>query len=101
MPRTAFTAPIGLPFPPCPDIIWYSVGRHSRVSLIPSNDATRHTINRTIDIGSCLDAPADDFDGRARPYDGDGDGTPGYDIGAYEVGALLEPATYLLLVVVA
>jgi len=46
-----------------------------------------------IDHGSAAGAPGTDFDGQARPY-----GT-GYDIGAYEVGAPLEPAAYLPLVV--
>lgn len=37
-----------------------------------------------VDAGSDLDAPFDDFDGRSRPQDGDRDGHPHIDIGAYE-----------------
>lgn len=37
-----------------------------------------------IDAGTPLNAPAADFDGEARPQDGDGDGFAGYDIGADE-----------------
>ncbi len=37
-----------------------------------------------IDVGNDLDAPADDADGTARPYDGDVDGTATTDMGAYE-----------------
>ena len=37
-----------------------------------------------IDAGSAVGAPSDDFDGRVRPLDGNGDGTAAYDIGAYE-----------------
>jgi hypothetical protein len=51
-----------------------------------------------IDRGSAADAPADDLDGRPRPWDGDGDGTAGYDIGAYELGAPMEYRLYLPLV---
>jgi hypothetical protein len=43
-----------------------------------------------IDRGSAVDAPADDYDGHARPQDGDQDGVAGYDIGAYEVIAYSE-----------
>ena len=40
-----------------------------------------------IDAGSPLLAPALDFDGAPRPFDGDGDGTPAFDIGAFEFPA--------------
>ncbi|MBN2390924.1 MAG: right-handed parallel beta-helix repeat-containing protein [Anaerolineae bacterium] len=40
--------------------------------------------SHAIDAGSAIDAPVDDFDGRTRPLDGDGDSVAGYDIGAYE-----------------
>jgi len=37
-----------------------------------------------IDAGSAAGAPSDDFDGRSRPLDGNGDGNAAYDIGSYE-----------------
>jgi hypothetical protein len=52
-----------------------------------------------IDQGSAVDAPTNDLDGRLRPWDGDGDGMVGYDIGAYEVGAQMEYAISLPLVI--
>ena len=51
-----------------------------------------------IDQGSAVDAPADDLDGRLRPWDGDGNGTAEYGIGAYEVGAPMRYQVYLPLV---
>ena len=41
-----------------------------------------------IDSGNSLDAPANDFDGTARPLDGDGMVGPQIDIGAFESPAL-------------
>ncbi len=37
-----------------------------------------------IDAGSPVNAPSNDFDGATRPLDGNDDGTPAYDMGAYE-----------------
>ncbi len=42
-----------------------------------------------IDAGSSVGAPATDFDGRTRPFDGDGDGNALVDIGAFEFGRLI------------
>ena len=41
-----------------------------------------------IDEGSAVGAPADDLAGRARALDGDADGVPAVDIGAYECDAV-------------
>jgi len=41
-----------------------------------------------IDSGSSVDAPAIDYDGTARPLDGDGNASPEFDIGAFEAPAL-------------
>lgn len=43
-----------------------------------------------IDAGSATNAPVDDFDGRSRPLDGNGDGVAAYDIGAFETPFLSE-----------
>jgi hypothetical protein len=40
-----------------------------------------------IDAGTAAGAPDTDLDGNRRPLDGDGDGTPGVDMGAYEFKA--------------
>ena len=45
-----------------------------------------------VDRGSAVDAPADDYDGSARPQDGDQSGAAECDIGAYEVVAYTEHA---------
>ena len=41
-----------------------------------------------IDTGNSVDAPVIDFEGTARPLDGDGDTVPEVDIGAFEAPAL-------------
>jgi hypothetical protein len=45
-----------------------------------------------IENGIADSAPKDDFEGNPRPQDGDGDGNPQFDIGAYEAS----PHTLLL-----
>ncbi len=40
--------------------------------------------SQAIDAGSALGAPANDYKGNLRPVDGNGDGIPATDIGAYE-----------------
>jgi hypothetical protein len=46
--------------------------------------AGRYT-SKAVRATACVQAPADDFDGLARRRDGNGDGTPAVDIGAFEV----------------
>ncbi len=45
-----------------------------------------HLVNGSpaIDFGNAAYGYSSDFDGRARPNDGDGDGVAGYDVGCYE-----------------
>ena len=79
-----------------PDYEFYGVG--DLVDVSPSfvnplmGDYHLLAGSPAIDHGSAVGAPGTDFDGQARPYGA------GYDIGAYEVGAPLEPAAYLPLV---
>ena len=44
-----------------------------------------------IDAGTATGAPGFDLDGNSRPLDGDGDGTPGFDMGAYELLLVNQP----------
>jgi hypothetical protein len=53
-------------------------GAGSDYHLLPGSPA--------IDAGTVALAPAHDFDGNARPRDGNGDGTSEVDIGAFEAG---------------
>ncbi|MBN2551079.1 MAG: hypothetical protein JXB15_18095, partial [Anaerolineales bacterium] len=48
-----------------------------------------------VDAGDPQICPVVDLLGSPRPADGNGDGSPGCDIGAYELPALLQPAVFL------
>lgn len=61
----------------------------------PGADFHLRETSPAIDAGSPDGAPGVDFDGRLRPYDGDGDGTAEMDIGAYEAGSQPAHAIYL------
>ena len=53
----------------------------------PGADFHLQASSAAIDAGSSTGAPTDDFAGSQRPQDGDEDGTPATDIGAYEMTA--------------
>jgi hypothetical protein len=72
------TAPIG------------SAGNISTPPKFRNQDAGDYHLQATspaVDSGSDLAAPLNDFDGNARPIDGDGDGEALFDIGAFEAPA--------------
>jgi parallel beta-helix repeat protein len=48
-------------------------------------DLRLQEMSSVVDAGTEQNAPNDDFDGQARPLDGDADGTAKYDMGAYEL----------------
>jgi len=50
-----------------------------------SGDFHTPSTSPIVDVGTADSAPAFDQEGNARPVDGNGDGTPAIDIGAYEV----------------
>ncbi len=68
-----------------PDFLIDNVGGDPLLVDVPSGNFRLQACSPAIDAGIAVESLSEDFAGNHRPQDGDGDGTAGHDIGAFEV----------------